>query len=64
MVNWVTIHQVLKMAATFRETHLSTNLHVVSRSPQNIVLSVGDLQSDVFFRGFYGARFIHVRPFK
>ena len=59
----MTLHQVLKMATTLRETYLNANLHVVGRSPQDIVLSVGDLQSDVF-QGFYGARFIHVHPLR
>ena len=47
------------MVATLRWTHLKTTLHIVHRSTQNIVLGV-DLQLDVAFRVFYGARFVPV----
>ena len=57
MKNWVTSHQVFKMTAAHRQTHPNPTVHVVHRSPQNIFLSKGDVQSDVVFQCFYGARF-------
>jgi len=58
MKNWMTLHQVMKMAITL-QTQLDMT-HAVCHSLQNIVLNVGDLQLDAVFYGSYGASFIPV----
>jgi hypothetical protein len=56
----MTSHQMLEMATAVHKTHLNATFHVLRLSPQNTILSFGNLQLDVSFQGFYVVRFFSV----
>ena len=58
-LNWMTSHQMLKMAAALHLTHPNPTLQVARLLPQTLSPSFSDLQSDVF-QGFYSVRFVPV----